>query len=141
MLHKAYAEVNLDLAEEMVFLFLNPFEPSLTSKLVTAMFNLKEIEGTIHLGMTDEGEIEQYGNKCVVRILLSPVAKGDLVDDDELDHYIESIFNVCQVNRRLKHAFFLYKLPLPLALLQLEMDKHSIDVLKKISSKIANSFS
>jgi hypothetical protein len=91
--------------------------------------------------MTDGGEIEQYANKSVVRILLSPVSNGDLVDDDELDHYIESIFNVCQVNRRLKHAFFLYKLPLPLALMELEMDKHSVDFLKKISSKIANSYS
>lgn len=141
MLSESYLDAGYDLADEMVYLFLNPFDTSVSSKLVTAMFNLKEIEGALHFGMTEENEVEQFANKCVVHILLSPVANGDLVDDDELDHYISSILSVCKENRRLKYAFFLYKFAGDMALLEHELGKKSVDVLKKINSKISNSFS
>lgn len=58
--------------------------------------------------------------------------------EDELDHYVDSVVNVCKVNRRLKYAFFLYKLVNGVALLEHEYGKRSVDVLQKISSKIAN---
>lgn len=140
MLHNSYAEANLDLADEMVYLFLNPFDTSVASKLVTAMFNLKEIEGTLHFAMTKENEVEQYANKSVTRILLSPVASGNL-DDDELNHYIESIINVCKVNRRLQFAFFINKAIGIDELFNNGLSIREIAFLKKISSKIANSFS
>lgn len=138
MLHKAYAEANLDLADELVFLFLNPFEPSVTSKLVTAMFNLKEIEGALHFAMTDENEVEAFANKSVIHILLSPVYNEDLCDSDEFEHYIDSVVNVCKVNRRLKYAILLYKQVNGVVLLEHEYGKRSVDILQKISSKIAS---
>lgn len=141
MLHDSYAEANHDLADEMVFLFLHPLNISVTNKLVTAMFNLKEIDGAIKYGMSEGNEVEQYADKSVVHILLSPVANDDLVDDDELDHYIDSIINVCKVNRRLKYAFFLYALVQEVALLEHEMGKKSVNALLKISSKVSELFS
>lgn len=141
MLHESYADAGMNLADEMVFLFLHPLNTSVTSKLVTAMFNLKEIEGTIQYHMTKRSEIEKYADKSVVHILLSPVANDDLADDDELDHYIQSIINVCKVNRRLKYAFFLYTLVQEEALLEYEMGKKAVNALKKISSKISELYS
>ncbi len=141
MLHESYVDAGLNLADEMVFLFLHPLNTSVTSKLVTAMFNLKEIEGTIQYHMTKRSEIEKYADKSVVHILLSPVANDDLADDDELDHYFQSIINVCKVNRRLKYAFFLYALVQEEALLECEMGKKAVNALKKISSKISELYS
>ena len=138
MLHNSYAEANLDLADEMVFLLLNPLSTSVTSKFVTAMFNLKEIEGALHLAMTDENEVEAFANKSVIHILLSPVYNEDLCDSDEIEHYIDSVVNVCKVNRRLKYAILLYKQINNVALLEHQHGKRSVDVLQKISSKIAS---
>ena len=138
MLHNSYAEANLDLADEMVFLLLNPLSTSVTSKFVTAMFNLKEIEGALHFAMTDENEVEAFANKSVIHILLSPVYNEDLCDSDEIEHYIDSVVNVCKVNRRLKYAILLYKQINNVALLEHKHGKRSVDVLQKISSKIAS---
>ena len=138
MLHNSYAEANLDLADEMVFLLLNPLNTSVTSKFVTAMFNLKEIEGALHFAMTDENEVEVFANKSVIHILLSPVYNEDLCDSDEIEHYIDSVVNVCKVNRRLKYAILLYKQINNVALLEHQHGKRSVDVLQKISSKIAS---
>lgn len=138
MLSESYLDAGYDLADEMVYLFLNPFETSVASKLVTAMFNLKEIEGALHFGMTNENEAESFANKCVIHILLSPVYNEDLCDSDELEHYIDSVVNVCKVNRRLKCAFLLYKQINSVVLLEHEYGKRSVDALQKISSKIAS---
>ena len=141
MLSESYLDAGYDLADEMVYLFLNPFDTSVSSKLVTAMFNLKEIEGALHFGMDDENEVKAFANKSVVHILLSPVYNEDLCDSDEFEHYIDSVVNVCMVNRRLKYAFCLYKLVNGVTLLEHQYGKRSVDVLQKISSKLANSFS
>lgn len=138
MLHNSYAEANHDLGDEMVFLFLHPLSTSVTSKFVTAMFNLKEIEGALHFAMTDENEVEAFANKSVIHILLSPVYNEDLCDSDEIEHYIDSVINVCKVNRRLKYAILLYKQINNVALLEHQHGKRSVDVLQKISSKIAS---
>ena len=138
MLHNSYAEANLDLADEMVFLLLNPLSTSVTSTFVTAMFNLKESVGALHFAMTDENEVEAFANKSVIHILLSPVYNEDLCDSDEIEHYIDSVVNVCKVNRRLKYAILLYKQINNVAFLEHQHGKRSVDVLQKISSKIAS---
>lgn len=138
MLSESYLDAGYDLADEMVYLFLNPFDTNVASKLVTAMFNLKEIEGALHFAMTDENEVEAFANKSVIHILLSPVYNEELCDSDEFEHYIDSVVEVCKVNCRLKYAILLYQQINNLVLLEHEHGKRSVDVLQKISSKIAS---
>jgi len=140
MLHDSYAEANLDLADEMVFLLLNHFDASLTSKLVTAMFNLKEIEGALHFGMKNESEVEAFANKSVIHILLSPVYNEDLSDTDEFYEYMDAVVDVCVVNSRLKYAILTYKQIIGNGLLEHEFGRKSVDTLEDIKSTLESLF-
>ncbi len=140
MLHKSYCDVGYDLADEMVYVFRNPFTTKVAGKLTDAMFNLKEIEGELLYQMESGQEVEVYANKGVVSILLSPVLEEVLSDDDELDEYVNAIISVCNVNRRLKYAFLMYKLTEGKMLLEHECGGRAASILKKISNTIANQY-
>lgn len=141
MLYEAYEEASLDLADEMEFLLLNSFDAKVISKLVTAMFNLKEIEGELHYGMTDQNEVEAFANKCVIHILLSPVSNEVLCDADELEEYMETVVDICMVNQRLKYAILTYKLINTNGFLEHECGRKSVQILEEIKSKVLDLFS
>ena len=110
MLDKRCQFVTASLANEFVCEYCDFIDVDIAGKFVDAMFNLQEIECTIKDGLIDETEISTRASLGVVRAFLIAAHSMGSDFDYKVEQYSNFLVSVCNVNSRLRFAFYLYHL-------------------------------